>query len=131
MKWHRFQFHRTTAIFVPSVSLSLLFLLIATAHPCPGQQLSSQTVTRNSGDEKPDRTTFTTIITVATKARYVKGLHPDDFRIEVNKRPAEVLSARNVDEPLSIGVLFDLSGSMGGGDNRGIKRVQQAVKSLE
>lgn len=52
-------------------------------------------------------------VTVTDKReRLVVGLKPSDFEISIDKKPAHIVSLKYVDQPLSVGILLDLSASM-------------------
>ena len=54
-------------------------------------------------------------VTVTNKAGgFVVGLKPSDFEISIDKKPAHIISLSNADSPVSVGILFDSSGSMAG-----------------
>jgi Ca-activated chloride channel family protein len=50
--------------------------------------------------------------------RVVKGLGLSDFKVSIDKKPAHIVSASPADLPVSVGILFDSSGSMAGGSEK-------------
>lgn len=53
------------------------------------------------------------IVTVTNKQGFVTGLGQDNFQIFVGKEPSKIVHFSNEDSPLSIGILFDASASIG------------------
>jgi Ca-activated chloride channel family protein len=54
-------------------------------------------------------------VTVTEKSgSYVMGLKSDDFEVTIDNKPAPIVSLSLVDSPVSIGILLDSSGSVGG-----------------
>jgi Ca-activated chloride channel homolog len=70
-----------------------------------------------------DLITFTVTVT-DTYGRYVSGLGKNAFTVLDEKRPQEITFFSDDDSPVSVGVIFDLSGSMGGDK---VKRARDAL----
>jgi Ca-activated chloride channel family protein len=84
------------------------------------------------GKEVPDNTTLSTntdlvnlTVTVTdTYGRYVSGLNKNAFAIFDEKQPQEITFFSDDDAPVSVGVIFDVSGSMSGDK---IRRARDAL----
>ncbi len=87
------------------------------------------------GDQKPGRVidgpviTNTDLITLTvtvtdTYGRFVSGLNKNAFTVLDEKKPQEITFFSDDDSPVSVGVLFDVSGSMSGDK---IKRARDAL----
>ena len=51
-------------------------------------------------------------VTITDKSGgFVKGLKPTDLEVSIDKKPAQIVSLSQADEPVSIGILLDSSGS--------------------
>jgi Ca-activated chloride channel homolog len=70
-----------------------------------------------------DLITFTVTVT-DTYGRYVSGLGKSAFTVLDEKKPQEITFFSDDDAPVSVGVLFDVSGSMSGDK---IKRAREAL----
>src|SRR6185436_20441683 len=93
----------------------------------------------SSGQQKPNSDftqvpviTNTDLITVTvtvtdTYGRYVSGLGKGAFTILDEKKPQEITYFSDDDSPVSVGVIFDVSGSMGGDK---IKRARDALSKF-
>ena len=57
--------------------------------------------------------------------RFVTGLHEANFEILEGKKPQVIQSVSNEDSPVSIGIILDMSGSMGGKTDRVHEAVAQ------
>ena len=136
------------AIRISVASLSLLaIMLIAIAarsqettqeKSTPAQGPAIQTPTpppRKLGTELDDRTgiiTNTDLITLTvtvtdTYGRYVSGLSKTAFSIFDDKLPQEIKFFSDDDSPVSVGVIFDVSGSMSGDK---VKRARDALSKF-
>jgi Ca-activated chloride channel homolog len=99
----------------------------AVAAPSPPQkqrlgiELDSQSVITNT-----DLITLTVTVT-DTYGRYVSGLSKNAFSILDNKEPQEITFFSDDDSPVSVGVIFDLSGSMSGDK---VKRARDALSKF-
>jgi Ca-activated chloride channel family protein len=84
------------------------------------------------GQEVPDNTSVTsttdlvnlTVTVTDTYGRYVSGLNKNAFTIFDEKQQQEITFFSDDDAPVSVGVIFDVSGSMGGDK---IKRARDAL----
>lgn len=72
---------------------------------------------------KTDLVTFTLTVT-DLYGRYVSGLTKNAFTVTDNNEEQEITFFSDVDAPVSVGVLFDVSGSMSG------EKIQKARKAL-
>src|SRR6266478_5486047 len=87
---------------------------------------------QKQGKEVPENTTLSTntdlvnlTVTVTdTYGRYVSGLNKNAFAIFDEKQPQEITFFSDDDAPVSVGVIFDVSGSMSGDK---IKRARDAL----
>lgn len=82
------------------------------------QAKSSDTIIINS-----DLVTFTVSV-VDSNGRHVTGLESKDFKVFDNNLPQEIAFFSDADEPLSVGIIFDVSGSMSG------QKIQRAREAL-
>ncbi|HAF16461.1 MAG TPA: VWA domain-containing protein [Blastocatellia bacterium] len=73
-----------------------------------------------------DLITFTVTVT-DTYGRYVSGLGKNAFTVLDEKKPQEITFFSDDDAPVSVGVLFDVSGSMGGDK---VKRARDALSKF-
>lgn len=73
-----------------------------------------------------DLITFTVTVT-DTYGRYVSGLGKSAFTVLDEKKPQEITYFSDDDSPVSVGVLFDLSGSMSGDK---VKRARDALSKF-
>ncbi|MEP6569826.1 MAG: VWA domain-containing protein [Acidobacteriota bacterium] len=86
-----------------------------------GQGLGQGPVITNT-----DLITFTVTVT-DTYGRYVSGLGKGAFTVFDEKKPQEITFFSDDDAPVSVGVIFDVSGSMGGDK---IKRARDALSKF-
>jgi Ca-activated chloride channel family protein len=68
-----------------------------------------------------------TVTVTDTYGRYVSGLGKNAFTILDDKKPQEITFFSDDDSPVSVGVIFDVSGSMGGDK---IKRARDALSKF-
>lgn len=106
--------------------------------PVP-QAVTPKTEAPDTGSQKPPGDlgqgpviTNTDLITVTvtvtdTYGRYVSGLGKGAFTILDEKKPQEITYFSDDDSPVSVGVIFDVSGSMGGDK---IKRARDALSKF-
>ena len=99
--------------------------------PTPSQSSSGQQKSTNDFGQGPviintDLITFTVTVT-DTYGRYVSGLAKGAFTILDEKKPQEITYFSDDDSPVSVGVIFDVSGSMGGDK---IKRARDALSKF-
>lgn len=99
----------------------------ATAAPTPppkqrmGTELDDRSVITNT-----DLITLTVTVT-DTYGRYVSGLSKGAFSVLDNKEPVEITYFSDDDSPVSVGVIFDVSGSMSGDK---VKRARDALSKF-
>jgi len=94
----------------------------ATSQQKPGTELDQKGVVITN----TDLITFTVTVT-DTYGRYVSGLGKSAFTVLDEKKPQEITFFSDDDAPVSVGVLFDVSGSMGGDK---IKRARDALSKF-
>ena len=112
-----------------SQSLILLFFILAFGSVGAFAQAPQPTPPPDEADEKPisvttDLVTLTLTVT-DPYGRYVSGLGKNAFNILDNNEEQNITFFSDVDAPISIGILFDVSGSMSG------EKIQRARKALE
>ena len=73
-----------------------------------------------------DLITFTVTVT-DTYGRYVSGLGKNAFTVLDDKKPQEITFFSDDDSPVSVGVIFDVSGSMGGDK---VRRARDALSKF-
>src|SRR5262245_34349896 len=61
---------------------------------------------------------------VDSHGRFVAGLPKDTFTILDNTEPQTIISFSNTDSPMSVGIIFDASGSM---SDKSIQKAREAV----
>jgi len=83
-----------------------------------GKELDGPTVITNT-----DLVTFTVTVT-DTYGRYVSGLNKNAFTVLDDKQPQDIAYFSDDDAPVSVGVIFDVSGSMSGDK---IRRAREAL----
>jgi Ca-activated chloride channel family protein len=96
--------------------------------PSGGSAISGQEKSPNDIDKgllitNTDLITFTVTVT-DTYGRYVSGLGKNAFTVLDEKKPQEITFFSDDDAPVSVGVIFDVSGSMSGDK---IKRSRDAL----
>jgi Ca-activated chloride channel family protein len=98
---------------------TIVLLTILTAHSLTAisaQQLAKQTQSQLSPKIAEPVVLH---VTVTDKyGRFVKGLGPSDFEVAIDKKPAHIVSVSQADLPVSVGIVFDSSGSMAGGSEK-------------
>ncbi len=89
--------------------LSTALILIALAVPCVGNR---QQITKTDSQQKSaDEVTLTVTVT-DNKGRPVMKVSKDAFTVYDEKKPQEITFFAHKDEPLSLGVILDVSGSI-------------------
>jgi VWFA-related protein len=73
--------------------------------------------------------TVPVVVTQAGNGRLLTGLEKKNFKLTEDKVEQEILSFSSEDAPLSVGVVFDASGSMGGKLQRSREAVAQFMKT--
>ncbi|HKO97942.1 MAG TPA: VWA domain-containing protein [Pyrinomonadaceae bacterium] len=132
---------------IPIACLAIIFLcsgslIVATAQPKSdgdGKQSAQTPAPKDDpatgGQQKPGKDidgpviTNTDLITLTvtvtdTYGRFVSGLNKNAFTVLDEKKPQEITFFSDDDSPVSVGVLFDVSGSMSG---EKIKRARDAL----
>jgi Ca-activated chloride channel family protein len=133
---------KITAASVSLLAVSLLFSLAAhsqepTQQDKPAPAAASQTPSpepRKLGTELDDRSLITntdlitlTVTVTDTYGRYVSGLSKGAFAVFDNKQQQEITFFSDDDSPVSVGVIFDVSGSMSGDK---VKRARDALSKF-
>ena len=105
----------------------------ARAQNKPEEQSSKPSPSPRLGGEL-DGTIFTntdvvtlTVTVTDPYGRYVSGLNRNAFTVLDQKQPQEITYFSDADAPVSVGVIFDVSGSMGGDK---IKRAREALSKF-
>jgi Ca-activated chloride channel homolog len=109
------------------------------APPAPSQTAApdpdaSQTSKKKLGTELDDKSLITntdlitlTVTVTDTYGRYVSGLGKSAFAVFDNKKEQEITHFSDDDSPVSVGVIFDVSGSMSGDK---VKRARDALSKF-
>jgi Ca-activated chloride channel homolog len=108
----------------PSTDKQAPNLSVQTPTPPPkkmGTELDGRSVVTNT-----DLITLTVTVT-DTYGRYVSGLSKNAFALFDDKQPQEIKYFSDDDSPVSVGVIFDVSGSMSGDK---IKRARDALSKF-
>ena len=92
----------------------------------PGQQKPLIELDKGVVITNTDLITFTVTVT-DTYGRYVSGLGKNAFTVLDEKKPQEITFFSDDDAPVSVGVIFDVSGSMSGDK---IKRARDALSKF-
>ena len=99
----------------------------------PGSPQSSQTTSVRSATSNEEQVIVNTDLVTLTVSvadpdgRFVPGLNRADFTVTDNKIPQEIGFFSDADLPVSVGIVFDLSGSMSG---KKIERAKEALSSF-
>jgi Ca-activated chloride channel family protein len=106
-----------SAIFLPAMLLLLFFAPCSFAQQVPaGPEPPDASTTQKIEKGKPLKIqTEMTLVGVSVTdplGRIVTGLEQQDFRVFENGEEQEIVHFSSQDEPVSIGVIFDMSGSM-------------------
>jgi len=116
--------HRFSKFALPAVFGIMLLVL---AHAFAAAQTPSPTSTPDDPDKplrvKTDLVTLTLTVT-DQYGRYVSGLNKNAFTINDNNQEQEIQFFSDSDAPVSVGIVFDVSGSMAGDK---ILKAQQAL----
>jgi Ca-activated chloride channel family protein len=91
-----------------------------------GQQKPTNEIDKGVVITNTDLITFTVTVT-DTYGRYVSGLGKNAFTVLDEKKPQEITFFSDDDAPVSVGVIFDVSGSMSGDK---IKRSRDALSKF-
>jgi Ca-activated chloride channel family protein len=98
----------------------------SSAEPPSGQQKSLNEFDKGLVITNTDLITVTVTVT-DTYGRYVSGLGKGAFTVLDEKKPQEITFFSDDDAPVSVGVIFDVSGSMSGDK---IKRAREALSKF-
>lgn len=94
-----------------SKTIALLSLFPVLSLPCASQSTSTKPeVTQSATAVKP--VALTTIV-YNGKGNLVTGLQRENFKAFIDNKPAEIVDFREEDGPLSVGIVFDASASVG------------------
>jgi Ca-activated chloride channel family protein len=100
----------------------------------PAQEKATPEAQKKLGTELDDRTVITntdlitlTVTVTDTYGRYVSGLSKNAFAVFDNKQQQEITYFSDDDSPVSVGVIFDVSGSMSGDK---VKRARDALSKF-
>lgn len=78
---------------------------------CASAQQTSQRQQPEAAEANPEPIILTVTV-INGRGELVTGLKQDNFSILVDKTPVSIVSFSNDDSPISVGILFDTSGSM-------------------
>jgi Ca-activated chloride channel family protein len=111
--------HKTRAATCAAASL----LLLLSTFPLPGQEIPagpanqtpSEPAKTGKGPVLKEETNLTLVYVTVTEptGRLVTGLEQSNFRVYEDGKEQEVVRFASEDVPVSVGVIFDMSGSMG------------------
>lgn len=109
---------------------SLLFLVVFLSATAAFSQNPRPNPTPPDDDDQKPITVATDLVTLTLTVtdpygRYVSGLTKDNFKIFDNNEEQKVTFFSDADAPISVGILFDVSGSMSG---EKINRSRQALE---
>jgi Ca-activated chloride channel family protein len=96
------------------------------AEPTPTQKLPDELVSNNPVITNTDLITLTVTVT-DTYGRFVSGLGKSAFIVLDEKKPQEITFFSDDDAPVSVGVIFDVSGSMSGDK---VSRAREALSKF-
>ncbi len=114
----------------PYARLCLIFLILVLSAPVLLAQETTPTPPVQGVENKPEITVETDLVTLTLTVtdyygRYVSGLTKEAFTIYDDKEKQEITFFSDDDAPVSIGILFDVSGSMSG------EKILKARNALE
>jgi Ca-activated chloride channel family protein len=89
--------------------LSTALLIVALAFPGAGE---SRQKMEAAAPPQPAQDILLTVTVTDKQGHAVRNISKDAFTVHEEKKPQEITSFAQNDEPLSLGILFDLSGSM-------------------
>lgn len=112
---------------IPKIFITFLFLALVGVETVGQQNANTDGKRSQSGDlpviVNTDLVTFTVTVT-DNYGRYISGLSKNAFTVFDEKVEQEITFFSDEDAPVSVGVVFDVSGSMGG---EKIKRAREAL----
>ncbi len=94
-------------VLISLVNAAFCFIAVV----CAGAQQTSQRQQPDTLDAKPEPINLTVTVT-NSRGELVTGLKQDNFSILVDKTAVKIVSFNDDDAPISVGILFDTSGSM-------------------
>ena len=136
---------------IAPATLTLLFVVLALSLAAKGQDTGQEKPTpekpasgisvplptppqKKLGSDLDDKTLITntdlitlTVTVTDTYGRYVSGLSKGAFSVFDNKQQQDITFFSDDDSPVSVGVIFDVSGSMGGDK---IRRARDALSKF-
>lgn len=120
--------HKRQGFFIALVSCLAFFATASVAQQSSAQDLSTPQRLPIPNEDQPviintDLVTLTVTVT-DTYGRYVTGLDKRHFTVFDEKEPQDIVFFSDDDAPASVGVIFDVSGSMSGDK---IQRARQAL----
>jgi Ca-activated chloride channel homolog len=94
------------------------------------ETIAPETVLDRHPDIRVDKTLVQIQVSVTTPdGRYVTALEKENFKLYENNVLQDIASFSSEDVPMSVGIVFDTSGSMGGKLNRSREAVTQFLKT--
>ena len=92
---------------------------------------SGETILDRRADLRVDTTLVLVpvAVTIAATGKLLTGLDKDNFELTEDKVPQEIITFGSEDVPLSVGVVFDCSGSMGNKLDRSRQAVAQFMRT--
>jgi len=104
---------------------TIIFILLAVSPSALAQQTSSSPLsTHNAISINTDLISLTVTVT-DERGRFVSGLSKDDFEVFEDQVKQEISHFSDTDAPLSVAVIFDLSGSM---SEKKMERAREALR---
>ena len=97
----------------------------------PAPSASGETILDRRADLRIDTTLVLVpvAVTIAATGKLLTGLEKDNFELTEDKVPQDVVTFGSEDVPLSVGVVFDTSGSMGNKLDRSRQAVAQFLRT--
>jgi VWFA-related protein len=97
----------------------------------PSSTGSAETILDRRADLRIDTTVVLVpvAVTIAATGKLLTGLEKDNFELTEDKAAQEIVSFGSEDVPLSVGVVFDTSGSMGAKLDRSRQAVAQFMRT--
>lgn len=113
-----------------SKTIALIALFLTLAFPCASQTASSRIEPGSSKASAPPL--LLKAVVYNRKGNLVTELSRDSFRVFIDNQPANIVDFREEDVPLSVGIIFDASASVGYPQSMRplIKSSQQALRTL-
>jgi len=100
----------------------------------PRAKLGKEATPDSALDRRPDLRVDTTLVPIPVAVtdpmgRFVTGLEKENFKLTEDKIDQEIRTFSSEDAPLSVGVVFDTSGSMGAKLQKSREAVRQFMKT--